>query len=516
MKRKLKLNKIVEKYKYYIFIGILLILYFLFDFFAIAFREPYGIHFIRQTDSLSFVANYYRHGFHFFEPQIFHLQSIDGKTACEFPILYYLTALSYLIFGEHSFILRIITLTISTVGFIYLFKLTHLFIKDILISLPLSLMICSSSVLLYYSNNYLPDASVFGLTIMAWYHYFKFTNLSGNQKNLYYSILFFFFASIIKITYLINPIAAILSLIVVSYQKQKSIKAVFFEYRKILLYSVFLFLLILSWNIYQWWYNYIHQASYFLVKPNPIWDLNQSEAWEVWGYMKNYWFSQYYYQTAFHFFMVLIFLSFFFKNGDKTLKINSIFLFIGSISYFLFFYIQFKNHDYYFIAFIPLLILLSIQAFLKLKTRFSKQISSIYFKIFLLLLCVLSFKHSGKKLSERFDTNRSDLFAEISKKLEHTKEFLDKKNIPIDAKFIIYTDLTPNGGLYWIKRPGWNIEENTEKGKSFLKSYLQKDAAYIIFTDSSLIINEIVAKKIGIENKNYIFKLKKDYLYEGF
>lgn len=503
------MNKIVEKYKYYIFIGILLILYFLFDFYAIVFREPYGIHFIRQTDSLSFVANYYRHGFHFFEPQIFHLQSIDGKTACEFPILYYLTALSYLIFGEHSFILRIITLTISTVGFIYLFKLTQLFIKDILISLPLSLMICSSSVLLYYSNNYLPDASVFGLTMIAWYHYFKFTNLPDCQKNLHYAILFFFFASIIKITYLINPIAAILSLILVSYQKQKSIKAVFFEHRKILLYSVLLFLLILSWNIYQWWYNHIHQASYFLVKPNPIWDLNNSEIWEVWGYMKNYWFSQYYYQTAFHFFFLLIFAGFFLKSKNYALKLNIVLLFVGSFSYFMFFYIQFKNHDYYFIAFLPLLILLCIQSFLKFIGRFPKFVLSNYFKLFLFILFMLSFRHSEKKLSERFDTKKSDLFADISKKLAHTREFLDKKNIPVKAKFIIYTDLSPNGGLYSIKRPGWNIEENSEKGKSFLKSYLQKDAEYIIFTDSTFIINEIVSEEIGVENKNYIFKLKR-------
>ena len=120
-----------EKHPVILFCLLLGSLYFILYFHHILFLRPQGIHFIRQTDGLSFVSNYYKNGFHFFEPQVFNLQSTDGKAASEFPILYYLTALSYLLFGEHEFMLRLLTLSIVSFGFFFLFKLLILLLKDI-------------------------------------------------------------------------------------------------------------------------------------------------------------------------------------------------------------------------------------------------------------------------------------------------------------------------------------------------------------------------------------------------
>ncbi len=61
---------------------------------------------------------------------MFNLSSTDGKAANEFPIVYYFVSLIYSIFGEHEFILRMVNLLISFVGFIALFKLVYLIIRD--------------------------------------------------------------------------------------------------------------------------------------------------------------------------------------------------------------------------------------------------------------------------------------------------------------------------------------------------------------------------------------------------
>ncbi len=72
------------KYKTHSFIGLLLIYYLFAGTFWQLFEFPQGIHFIRQTDSLSFLSNYYHFAAGFFEPQVFNLSSTDGKAANEF------------------------------------------------------------------------------------------------------------------------------------------------------------------------------------------------------------------------------------------------------------------------------------------------------------------------------------------------------------------------------------------------------------------------------------------------
>ena len=99
-----RLSLLAEKYSNQIFVCFLIALYVILDFQTILFLQPQGIHFIRQTDCLSFVANYVNNGMHFFTPQVFNLHSADGKAACEFPVLYYLTALCYHAFNQHEFI----------------------------------------------------------------------------------------------------------------------------------------------------------------------------------------------------------------------------------------------------------------------------------------------------------------------------------------------------------------------------------------------------------------------------
>ena len=118
-----KYKKVLTEKSNYIFWLALIIVFICLDFHQILFLRPQGIHFMRQTDCLSFVSNYFKNDFHFFEPQVFNLGSFGGKAVCEFPILYFFTAFLYLIFNEHEYFLRLITLSISSLGFFYLFKL---------------------------------------------------------------------------------------------------------------------------------------------------------------------------------------------------------------------------------------------------------------------------------------------------------------------------------------------------------------------------------------------------------
>jgi len=501
--------KNIEIYRNYIFILLLVAVYLILDYQTILFTHPQGIHFWRQTDSLSFVANYYKNGFDFFHPRVFSLLSTDGKAACEFPILYYITALFYLIFNEHEFILRLITITITSTGFFYLFKLLYSFLHDFLYASVFSFLFISSTVLLYYTNNFLPDASTLGMTLIAWYFFFIFIKDRKNKKALNISCGFFLMASLIKVTCFINPVTAILSLLVYDFFGKKDIKSVLsHNVKPLLLFSISL-MAVLFWNFYVIHYNKINNDHAFLIQSQPIWSINKVQIAQVWDHITNYWYASYYYSNTFQAFSIIIVTGIIFlKKAERVILIPSIILSIGSICYFILFFAKFKDHDYYFITLIPGIIFLVINSFIAIKNKFPSLINHYVPKLLLLALCLLSLNFAKGKLTQRYEKT-DDMYANIGYKFSGTRNYMDSLGVSKDAKVIIIADHTPNGGLYFINRPGWTVEDISESNMATVNDYIHKGAEYILFTDQKYIYKGFSGTKIGENNGVFIYKLQK-------
>ena len=73
-----------------LFILIFFIVLLFLNYQSVFFLQPRSFHFIRQTDSLSFINYYLKTGLNFFDIGNLNLYNNSGKTACEFPIFYYL------------------------------------------------------------------------------------------------------------------------------------------------------------------------------------------------------------------------------------------------------------------------------------------------------------------------------------------------------------------------------------------------------------------------------------------
>ncbi len=506
-----QVKKIVENNRSFIFLGLLILIYFFLDYQTILFLRPQGIHFIRQTDSLSFVANYYKNGFHFFHPQVFNLQSHDGRAACEFPILYYLTAILYLVFNEHEFILRLITIFIVSTGFFYLFKLLYLLLHDVTYAIGFSFLFLSSTVLLYYTNNYLPDASALGFTLTGWYFFHSYLKKKSKKYPIFICFLLFTLASLIKVTFFINPVAAILVLVAFELSGKtgmiNSLKRNLLPF--ILVVSSFAF--VLGWNLYAIHYNKVNHDTYFLLRSNPIWSMSRDQIAVVWDYISHYWYSRYYYQSTIHVLLVIILAGLvFIKKSDRIILFTSLLLVPGGICYFLLFYAQFKDHDYYFIALIPVIIFVTINSFIAIRKKFPGLINAIFVKLLLLTLCILSLSYARSKLIQRYqDTN--DRFASIGNKLSTTRPFLDASGIPGDAKFIIVADQTPNGGLYFINRPGWSLKDTSDISKAALRNYIGEGADYILFTGKEDLVKNFDGIQAGEHNGILIYKIRQGH-----
>ncbi len=444
----------------------------------------------------------------FFEPRVLSLNSIDGKAVGEFPILYYLTAIFYKIFGEHEFFLRLITISIVTAGLLYLYKLLLKVLDDTVYALSFTLLFASSTVLLYYTNNFLPDASAFGFTLIGWYFFFMFFETRNKLKPFVISLVLFTLASLIKVTYGLNLSAALLSLIIFEIAcKQKITLKKLYPY---LLLFLVAFLIISGWYYYVLKYNEINNVESFLMRHTPIWSLNETQISDVWDYIYYYWSNKYYYESTLDVFIIIIIAGLFFiKKSNKIILTFAITTTLGSIIYFALFFAQFRDHDYYFITLIPAIIFLVISSFISIRNTFPKVIKNIFFKIAIVILMLLSMNYAHKKLTERY--LKYDEFANIGKLLDGANEYLISIGIDDDKKVIVINDVTPNGSLYFLNRRGWTIADTSVAKLKNISEYIEDGASYLFITNSSYLQNNTIENldkdEVGEYNGIVIYSL---------
>jgi hypothetical protein len=74
------------------------------------FQSPQSVHIWRQTNGLSITQMYYQHNLNFFQPEIQNQMGdggISGKSAGEFPVIYFAVAKIWQIFGKSEWSFRL-------------------------------------------------------------------------------------------------------------------------------------------------------------------------------------------------------------------------------------------------------------------------------------------------------------------------------------------------------------------------------------------------------------------------
>jgi hypothetical protein len=466
-----------SKIKNLAFIFLLVIIYFFFDFDSILLKFPQGVHFIRQTDSLAFAAHYYHFGFHFFKPGLFNLMSENAYAVCEFPIIYYITAFLYLLFGEQEFILKSINLLILSIGCYHLFRLSMLLLKDFALSILTVFFLFSSVAFVYYGFNYLPDSAALGLTFSAWYFYHKFLEVK-NLKALFYCFSLLTLAALLKATYFIQPIAIILLLIIVYKDDIK------FYFRKIFPFFLISGFIVLIWNLYVFYFNAKHHSDYFTTSTLPIWDLSKNEISLIWDEMLGEWYKKYLAESSFHFYLFICLIGLYLGIVRyKKLLILIVILFLGTLSYFILFYQQFKHHDYYFLLMIPFVYFSLVLGLKGISEKFkNKPVFISIFKLVFFVVVIAGINYSSEKFRERYEKGKDD-FSKIAFDLKENETFISTLKFSVKAKLIIAEDKSVNGGLYFMKRKGWLIDSIKDDFINKINQYKEKGANYLIVID---------------------------------
>jgi hypothetical protein len=504
--------KTANNYDSLFFFSCLIIFYSFIGYQDILFLPPQGIHFIRQTDSLSFAMQYFNTGYHFWEPAVFHLDGLDGKAASEFPVLYYLAALFYPFTGPHPVVLKSITLLIVSFGFYYSYLLIRELLKTKFYAFILTFIILNSLVLLYYSNNVVPDSSALGFCFIGCFYFYKGINNSEQNRFLPLSYLFFTLSCLLKITFFIIPFGLLLFFIIFLINKRSinstKIRTEFFD-----VFVPFLSMCIIcaAWIGFIKEYNFNNNSTLFLTKPHPIWEADSVLLKETWDNITGYWYNSYYDTDIFRFYFLTILVGFIVGILIKSIKVilPGILLCAG-ISIMILFYSQFRDHDYYFIVLIPVIFLMTVLSLEIVQNVYPGLFQLTIPKIAITGLLIMSVINSKEKLKERY-TLKYDQYSISGKTLLNGNKILDSLGVTKNARVILLPEHSPNGGLLMLNRTGWTFPDTGKKSiKEFWYS-VKSGGKYLICSDTTLLKNKTINNRIDIkifENNNYkVYKL---------
>jgi hypothetical protein len=494
-------------------------------------KPPLSHHTWRQSDCLSLTKNY-AEGASFWEPEM-HIQLGDnktsGKSAGEFPILYYGIGQIWKIFGESFLSYRLIYLIILFFGVFAFYKTLLLLLKNKFWSISLSLLLCTSPVFMYYGVSFLTDAPSFSFTLIALY-FFTSYSIEGRQKLLYLSMGFFALAGLIKVSSLIAFLFLFGILILETLPFKLLNGSKLFKYRKNEWIAFGLtFLVVFAWYYYANYYNSIHRFKYTFNSTYPLWKVGTDEfeklLFDVNKFTSRIFFSRplIWFLTSIAFLNLLLL-----KKIPWMAYLSNIGIIMACLCYVLLWAPLMGIHDYYFAALLILFPGILVPFFLFLKQHYQKIYSSPFtyiifsgFLIFNIIYClsVIQLKTKpkdkpyaiigNKQLVHEMKWFHSNAVVNEHRFLRIRSYLVDLK-ITKDKKVIVFPDASFNTSLYLMDRKGWT-NFNNYSSKEEIEELISKGAEYLFIADPSFLetpfMQSFLKEHIGSFEGIEIFKL---------
>ncbi len=410
---------------------------------------PKGIHFIRQTDSISFLMNYGRPSWDFFTPAIYSLREapVNGHAVAEFPLFYYIAAICRDVFGTPYSSLRSIHLLLVLAGHVLLAFTAGRWLGSISLGSFFSLWMFSSSVTVYYAANFLPDAAAYGLVLCGMCLFLLGVDMHRSGViNLGLACLAL--AGLIKAPTGIYLIAAMGTGIVCHLDGRPRMG------RGNYLVAGAGLVLSLCWHTYAIKYNDLNHTHYFMTWAEPIWDLDAATRKDIWNLVTQYWWTKYHHPTTWHVLAVLLVTGAFVRKYVALhVRVLMALLAIAFCTYLLLFFRKFADHDYYFLTVSPILAIGALSVLMAISKRFPTRGMTLGLTCTMLLLSIMGLTLSAKNMERRYDAK--DAFTG-SLMLEGTiAPILREKDIAHTSKVVVLGDPTPNGALLFMEMKGW-------------------------------------------------------------
>lgn len=434
-------------------------------------KDLISIHVWRQTQTQTTIDNFYEEDFNIFNPRRNSRGDGDGIFRMEFPLMQWLVAGLYEIFGQSIMLTRIFMFITGLFSILGIFSFIRLIFKSDIAGIIAAWVLCFSPSFYYYTINPLPDNFAFALSIWGIYFVFKWIKTEKIRDVLFASI-FLSLATLCKLPFILYWITIPTYIFIKLYKKEQTLKS----FIPVVLISASFLSLPLVWYlkvISGWEGNGIVTGM-----------LDNTFSWsEIFDYLQHNFVSvlpelliNY---AAVPFFILGIYVIF-----KKKLWKNDNFLTfaiwgLAILAYFLFeINMIAKIHDYYLFPFYPLIIILIVSGAKFLLEKKRKTLRA--FVIFALVLLPVT---AHIRMHVRWNENDPGFNKDL---LVHKTQL--REAVPDNSLCVVGNDISHHIFLYYIHKKGWVFEEDNLKADQ-LADMISKGATYL-YTDSELVLQD--------------------------
>lgn len=452
-------------------------------------EPPQGVHIWRQSDCLSITLNYFNGKATFAEPQILNLLSdnyTSGKSAGEFPLLYYAVAQLWKITGHSETVYRLTMLFLTLGGLYALFRLTCIITGNVIWSLFTGLLPLTFPVFATYSVSFLPNIPAIAFTLIGWYMLLLYIKGRGD--------LFRWIAALLMTTGMLLKISSGISLLaVILYILTERLLArndqrLFIQPWKEVIPFVAGLLTVATWYLWADSYNSIHGGSYTFNSVWPVWELSAGEISERLSAARMIWKNQVMAEWLLLICLILWLTTvILIKQLPLILRVLLLVIPAGTIAYLLLWFQGLRDHDYYYAELYLPLLLTWIGIFSIWKN--SKPVPRTIINSLLAVIMILSTINCRKMMDERRSGWMNNWFTNNLESLYFTGREMSSLGIPADAIVISIPDPSINSSLYFIGRRGFtDYGNNFDMEKDFTRA-MAKGAEYLVVNDTTILSN---------------------------
>ncbi len=451
-----------------------------------------SIHVWRQSQTQNTIENFYEEDFNLFNPRQNNRGSGDGILRMEFPIMQWMFAGVYKLFGKHLIISRLLSLLIGLLSVLGIYFLAKNIFENEIAALLSAWFFNFSPSFFYHTVNPMPDNFAMCCAIWGLVFFFLFIKKT-KTAHLIWSGFFLSIAALAKLPFILFASVPF----VYHFLFRKKIT----DQKKHLSFFIIYALQLLplawyAWVIPTWEGNDVAKGMFTNQESitNLLAILSGTLISTLPELLLNYAAVPLFLFGIYQFFKLKIYRS-------KLFPVFGI-LMLGLIAYFLFeMNLIGLIHDYYLFPFLPLLFLMVGFGGFQLW-----KLNHQWAKVLLLIAILVAPLTAHLRISSRW--NSSDV--------GFNKDFLTYKKelqnaVPDDALCVIGNDVSGHILFYYTDKKGWRFQHD-DLSKDVLDSFI-KDGATYFYSDSRTIdeaknIQPYLEKMILERGSVRVFKLQ--------
>lgn len=327
--------------------------------------RPLPHHLMRQTMSLSLTYNCYDGTGSLLEPVIhnyFNDGGTSGKSAAEFPLLYWVVGMIWRFTGPSEFVYRMIMLAIHFGGSLALFSTLRRLVSDWQWAAMAALLFFTSPAIIYFAIGFITEVPAFDLVLVGAYLLVRRWP-EQRRGDVILAWALFAVAGALKISSFMGPLAVIACLVCGTVWPRSFIRDQrFFPHRRTMwLGSIAAVAFVAAWHLYAAYYNSRHGVSYSHQGILPIWDLTPQRRSEITDFATSILVYELFDPAAWIAMAgMLVYLALHLRHVPRTAIVLNGSLLLGALGYTLLWYETLEAHDYYFIN--PMIALVALMA----------------------------------------------------------------------------------------------------------------------------------------------------------